>query len=132
MPGSTNPWNYDDAWILVSLPRNGMTSVRGILSPADHHNHSIPNPDDLAETLARLTASGLARARDGRFGASAKGRAILEGAKERGGHALIVEMCERLHAVPRVEGAPVVSPEEVARGYRYFGAPFWRRLWWRF
>lgn len=128
MPG-TNPWNYDDAWILVALPRNGLTSVGGILSPADHHNHSIPSADDLAETLARLTASGLASARDGRFGASSQGRAILEGATERGGHALIIEVRERLNAVPRVEGVPVVSPEEVARVYKHYSDPLWRRLW---
>lgn len=123
-----NPWRYDDAWILVSLPMKGMASVCEILSPADHHNHSVPNPDELAEILARLVASGIAQAQDGRFGASFQGRAIREGATESGGYDLIVEVRDRLQAVPRVEGPPVASPEELARGYRHYGDPLWRRL----
>ena len=124
-----NPWRYDDAWILVSLPMRRMASVRQILSPADHHNHSVPNPDELTEILARLVASGLARAQDGRFGASSEGRAIREGATDRRGYDLIVEVRDRLQAVPRVEGPPVAPPEELARGYRHYGDPLWRRLW---
>ena len=129
---STNPWKYADAWILVSLPRKGLSSVREILSPADHHNHSVPNPDDLAEVLSRLVASGLAGAQEGRFGASPQGRAIVEGPTERGGYDLIVEVLERLRAVPRIDGPPVVSSDELALGYRHYGDPLWRRIWRRF
>ncbi|QTE31098.1 hypothetical protein [Pengzhenrongella sicca] len=127
--GSADDWTYDDALILISLPTRGWTSVRGMLSTADHHNHGVPNQEVLAEVVARLVASGLVGTRDRQLGATAKGRALQEGTKASGGYDLIVEVLDRLEAIPRHEGPPIVSPESLEKSSRHYGDPSWRRLW---
>ena len=103
-----------------------------MLSTVEHHNHGVPNPEALAEVLARLVASGLVGTRDRHSGATAEGRALQEGTKARGGYDLIVEIRDRLDVIPRVEGPPIVSPESLEESFRHYGDPLWRRLWRRY
>ncbi|HZL05921.1 MAG TPA: hypothetical protein VFE45_10990 [Coriobacteriia bacterium] len=124
--GDAEAWTHDDAWIFVCVPgRPGQ--LRGILSTADHYNHSVPNPEDLAATLARLAASGLVAAHGDRFAATAMGLDVLANAK-RHGYERIAEVRALLEVVPRREGPPVVSSPALDRAYQHYGNPLWRRL----
>lgn len=123
-------WTDLDAWVLVCmLGRPGR--LRGVLSTADHYNHAVPNREDLAATLARLAASGLVYAQGDRIAATAAGLDVLARAK-RQGYERIPEVRAVLQAIPRREGATVVSPSALERAYRNYGDPWWRRLWRRY
>jgi len=128
--GDAEAWTQEDAWILVCLPGR-LGRLRAVVSTADHYNHSVPNPEDLAAVLARLAASGLVVAQGDRFATTTMGLDVLADAK-RDGYERIAEVRALLEPVPRREGPPVVSSSALERAYRNYGDPLWRRLWRRY
>ena len=78
--------NWSDAWLLLAIIYAGKegANLERIIEVGDGIDHSIFNPDELESGLARLTANGYIREKNGVFRATPKVmRAYLEATSPR-------------------------------------------------
>jgi hypothetical protein len=120
-------WELADAWVLASVGHGcSSTDLSRLIAAADRLHHAVPEQDEVARGVGRLSASGLVEVTTQHLAPTPAGTAVLDRGSG-AGYDLVLSLLDALRPVPLVDGVWAVPPGAVEAGYRRYTHPL---TWW--